>query len=627
MKKKLSSLFLTAVLVFGLVPFNTLDVSAADLLLPSDVILTENNAQEDEISVRKRFDDYTDKYFKDVITSNTINLHYTLAYPENYGLSDYTPSLGHFSVQYINEDNANLMKMQEFLSGIDPELLTGQQRLTYRLLFDYTENELSVADYPLYNELLSSAGYQAELPVLLAEYTFRTRRDIEDYLSLLTRVDDIFSEIIEFEKEKSAAGLFMADFTADAVIEQCEEFISNPESNYLIDIFNSKIDDFPGLTPDEKSGYIEKNRELVTTEIVSAYKLLIDGLEALKGTGKNEAGLYYYEHGRDFYEYLVRSGTGSASSVESLKRQTEEFIYETLMPFVYYDSFTGLPSFDAIKDYGFPFTEPEDILEDLTEKIRKDFPAPPEVNYTVKYVHPSMEEHMSPAFYLTPPVDDYKNNVIYINKSLTDENIYPTIAHEGYPGHLYQTVYSASRSLPLIRNILQYPGYIEGWATYAEFQSYGMSGIDKVMADFLRADNEVSLALYTYIDIGIHYEGWTREDVADYLSVFGITSSETADLIFEVIVEEPALYLNYFIGYLEILKLREDAEILLGESFSPKEFHRFLLDTGPAPFYIIRDEMYGWISEQKGITPENGGGIIYVMEWFFTIGEELAQWL
>lgn len=549
------------------------------------------------------FDAYTEELFLEDVVENTINLHYTLAYPENFGITDYEPSLGTYSLEEMESSYEELEEIKKKLLNFDTEEFSERQRLTYDILMDYVETELSVKDLILYSEVLSpTTGYQSQLPVILAEYTFRTEQDIEDYLALIAQMDEKFAEIIEFEKQKAEAGLFMPDYAADAVIDQCNEFIEDPENNYMIEIFNDKIDDFDGLSEEQRSAYKEQNRAIITTEVVEGFEILIDGLSSLKGSGTNELGLCYYKDGTAYYEYLVRTSTGSDSTVEELQKRTEGYI-DSCMENIYETIMENPEILDQIYDYSFPITDPDAILQDLVEKVSKDFPEPPEVNYTIKYVHPSMQEHMSPAFYLTTPVDDIEHNVIYINEKYLGEDammdLYPTLAHEGYPGHLYQNSYTNSCDLPLIRNMLSYSGYSEGWATYVEFYSYGISGLSRPLADVLRWNEAASLGLYAYIDMGIHYDGWDRADTAEYLAVYGIEDEETVNEIFETMVEEPANYLSYFIGYMEFWNLRKIAEGELGDDFVAKDFHQFLLETGPAPFYMIEDHMQVWLEEKK----------------------------
>ena len=551
------------------------------------------------------FDRCMEELFRDEISLNTINMHYTLAYPENYGITDYEVSLGTYSLEEFETGYEEMEELLEEIERFDRDDLSKEQQLTYDIVVDYLETELAAEEFVLYSEILGpTTGYQAQLPVLLAEYTFRREQDIEDYLELAASVDEIAEQIIEFEKEKSKAGLFMSDYAADAIIEQCEDFIENPDENYMIEVFNDKIEAFEGLSQEEKEEYCKRNQEIITTDIVKGYETLIEGLEELKGTGTNELGICHYENGKEYYEYLVRSTTGSNKSIKTLENETEQFLNDYIVELQ--TAYLENPEIlDQLAEYEFEELEPEEILDNLEEQIKEDFPKAPKVNYTVKYVHASMEEKMSPAFYLTPPVDDFEGNTIYINKKYTEGdsagtmNLYTTLAHEGYPGHLYQNVYAASCDLPLVRNLFSTTGYSEGWATYVEHEyGYAFAGMEEELAGLYAGNQATSLALSAYLDMKIHYDGWERDEVQAYLEAFGVADKEASDEMFDYIVEEPANYMGYFIGYLEMLNLREEAQKRLKDDFDAKEYHDFILSIGPAPFYIIEDYMKDWIKEK-----------------------------
>lgn len=578
MKVKNKSL-LTYLSIFFLV----LSILSGCSLIPS----SNKTTQED-------FDAFTEELFRSELSQNTLNLHYTLAYPKNYGIEDYDVSLGSFEMSDIY-DYSELEELEKTLKDFSYDDLTDEQQLTYDILNDYIETENTVKDLPLYGELLNPlTGYQSQLPVLLAEYTFRTKEDIENYLTLTASIEEAFHSIIEYEKARSEAGLFMPDYAAEEMIEQCSAFIEDPENNYMIEVFNDKIDAFSGLSDAERNDYKERNRTTITTNVVNAYRSLIDGLTELKGSGVNEGGLCNFKDGKRYYEYLVKNATGSSKSIKNLQKMTERYIDNCINEMV--SIATLNPNvLNDISTYSFDLTEPNDILEDLISKISIDFPEPPKVNYTVKYVHESMEESLSPAFYLTPPIDDPSQNVIYINNGSVSDDLYTTLAHEGYPGHLYQTVYTNSSGLPLIRNLFSFPGYTEGWATYVEYYAFGISGLEKNLAQTLSLNGSASLGLYAYVDMAVNYDGWDRTDVEKFFAGYGIEDKEATDFIYEAMVEDPANYLSYFIGYLEILELKDKAQETLGDKFVLKDFHDFFLTIGPAPFSIIEKEMDIWM--------------------------------
>ena len=230
----------------------------------------------------------------------------------------------------------------------------------------------------------------------------------------------------------------------------------------------------------------------------------------------------------------------------------------------------------------------------LSKRISKDFPETDKVSVKICDVPASMEPHLSPAFYLVPPIDDNDNHIVYLNNgSLTNDlSFFTTLAHESYPGHLYQTVFENASHPHPVHRLLYFGGYIEGWATYAEQLSYHYAPISSDLATLLSCSRAMTLNLYSHLDLYIHAYGWTEKDCADYLKNFGITTAQSVHDMFLLVKQQPANYLKYYLGYLEICELHKEAEELLGEDFDLKEFHEFLLEYGPAPFPLLKKELH-----------------------------------
>lgn len=166
------------------------------------------------------------------------------------------------------------------------------------LLYFHTRASLgknSALDEPLGPGL----GVQAQLPILLAEYTFRTKEDISDYLKLLSTVRPYFQSIIKLEKQKSQSGLFMSDTTLDRILKQCHSFVANPDSNYMDDIFAQKLKAFsnPAFSSEDQKKLCTYHHKLILTEVIPAYQELADSLESLRGTGKSSRGLAFLRVG------------------------------------------------------------------------------------------------------------------------------------------------------------------------------------------------------------------------------------------------------------------------------------------------------------------------------------------
>jgi len=528
------------------------------------------------------FEEFTKQIFAEEITADTISLRYHLSKPENYGITDYPITLGSVKDAVSPDEAADDLYAQ--LLTYDPETFYEEEKLTYLSLKHHLEL-LMQDNFSLYlSELLGpTTGYQAQLPIVLAEYRFESKDDVEHYLSLLSCVLEYFKEIAEFEKQKSATGYFMNDDTAKEIIAQCRDFVKDMDNHYLISTFEARLEHVD-LTLSEKTEYILQNRSALHSYVFPAYDLLAETLTECLGTGTNNYGLAHFEEGKEYYALLTALSTGTDRSVEELKNLLTEAILTGCSTMA-----TSLSAEPAIYESAlapdFPETDPKKIIDYVTAKSAKDFPYIDCGEYNIKYIPKSLEEYVSPAMYLVPPIDDYHAGVIYINGNPKYDaaQLFPTVAHEGYPGHLYQTVATLAGEINPLRYLLSPSGYEEGWATYVETYCYNYAGFSEPLTSFLQADQVATLCLYALSDIYIHYDGYTPEQLADFLTGYGFPES-SVNLIYQTLVAEPGAYLPYAVGCLEFMELQKLAKELWGEEYSDYAFHEYLLEMGPMPF-------------------------------------------
>lgn len=581
--------------------------------------------------INRRFRACTNTIFTTDISGNPLNLHYTLAYPESSGIKDYSLSLGTFDPTQLSGQKILLENRRTMINAFPARDLSPDNRLTQQILSLYYETQLLPAKQYLLDEALSpSLGTQAQLPILLAEYTFRKEDDVRNYLKLLTSVDSYLESILSFEKLKAQNGTFMSDATADRIISQCSAFIKDPDDNYLASVFSEKIQSFSGISEQKKAAYQKLHNQILTGQVLPAYQSLIDGLYLLKGSGKNPGGLCQFAGGKAYYEYLIKSSCGIYDTVPEIQsRLIHQFQTDLSLAIKLMGSSTATPTFakdvflpiskaetgtpsgifsfsagliDAASGLSFTSTpsaaetSPEQILEDLQKQIQTDFPAVPSTSYEVKYVHPDLEEHLSPAFYLTPPIDTLSPNDIYINRhaNMSGLELYTTLAHEGFPGHLYQTITFASSAPDPVRYLPAMGGYVEGWATYAESFAYTYYQPDSTDGQLAWLNRSLNLCMMSLLDTVIHYNSWNQERCATFLSQLGITDNTIQKEIYQVIVEDPANYLKYYLGYLQFLDLQQEVRELAGDAFHLHSFHQKVLSAGPCQFPILKQ----WILTQ-----------------------------
>ncbi len=561
-------------------------------------------AGQEQVDENARFDAFTQAAFVDSLSESRLDLHYTLQDPAAYGISGVPAVLYRYDMTDVEAEEKELAETRKELLGFRYEALTADRQLDYDVLAWYLDMQISFDGLSLYQEPLVDTGIHMNLPILMAEYRFDEQADIEDYLTLLDDVGPMFDSLLSFEQERSKQGLFMADYSADTVIKALEDFAASGEDNVLVATFEDKLAKLE-LEAAQQDEYIERNRVAVET-MAEAYSGLAQGLRALKGTGENQGGLSNLPKGKQYYEALVALSTGSSRGPAEMDKWLDErfeICQEEIIDL--YTSQANLTDelYREWMEADIELADPAEMLEDLRGAIAGDFPPLEEATYQLNTVHPAMQESMSPAFYLTPQLDNEAENPIYINPFHMDDGsnlyLYTTLAHEGFAGHLYQNNYYVRHVSTPLRALLNFVGYSEGWGTYAEMLAYGYApGLAKEAGEMQRINQEMVLVLYAKADIGIHYHGWTREDLSDYMVKEGF-SADYVDEMYEGIVNDPSNYLSYSVGYFEFKELREYAEGELGSAFSPLKFHTVLLRTGPASFDILQDQVEQYVTKEQ----------------------------
>lgn len=551
------------------------------------------------------FERFLTKLFQEEVTANTITLHYTLAKPSSYGIHNYPITFGTLpsgtKKEKSTKEAENTRTYSKQLQTFDYDLLSLENQLIYDTLALTFETEAAYSSFPLLSEPLSpTLGIQAQLPILLAEYTFRCEQDLKDYLTLLTKIPSYFEEIIRFEQTKAQNNLFMNNETANRIIEQCNTFTEHPSEHYLITVFQDKLKNCSFLSARKKEQYDAKNKEYISSLVIPAYQYLAKELTTLLDCGTNPYGLYYFPEGKNYYLTLLRMTTGIYDSIETVTNRLYRQLHDDYLKIqrlltVYPD----LPV--KCQDEATSQTlkmNPQQMLMHIQSQFSYDFPVLEDVSYSLKYVHKDLAEYLSPAFYLTPPLDTLSPNAIYINPDTGQHglSLYATLAHEGFPGHLYQTISFAKTNPHPIRHLLANSGFIEGWATYIESYAYQYAPVSYEIGQYMSLQRSFYLCLYALLDIYIHYYGWTFDDAAAYLNAIGIVNEDSQKEIYQVLLEDPANYLKYCLCSLYIKDLKERTKEQMGSSFDTKEFHNTLLTLGPLPFPILEKYISAYLS-------------------------------
>lgn len=556
---------------------------------PADVTYTD-----EQLAVQEAFKKFLDDEFIDTLESSYFNTIYTLDDLNTYDITFDEISWGEYSVEYMNEYKTEVAEGYEELLNFDASALDYEGKLIYDSLKIYFENELVGSEYWYFSEPFSPMnGIQSSLPILMAEIEFKDAERIDNYMLLLTDIDRYIADIITVEKHRALTyGLFLTKVGAEDVMEQCNDFV-NAEENVLLTSFEERINACTFLTDEQKATYIAANEDAVKNEVIPAFKSIANTCKMLKGTRKHDS-IKMYEGGDKYYEYLVKENASTTTSLDDLLRLTESYMDSSLQ------IIQNIASKDTTAIYQFsygeyPVSDPKESLSYFADKLQQDFPKPVTTKYDLKYVPKSLESSSSPAFYIIAPIDNKDKNIIYINGSdeYEGQNLYATLAHEGFPGHMYQTTYFYSVNPHPIRTVLSFNGYVEGYAMYSERYAYDYSGFTDNTIALLKANDVYGYGLYSLVDFYVNYKGWSYSQVEAFLVGEGY-DKEIAKEVYYIMLDDPCIYHRYFLGLIQYLEAYDNAKELLGDKFANIHFNKFILEIGPTYFNIINDRMVDW---------------------------------
>ena len=581
---------------------NTLFASICFILLSGTILFGCGQASTQTSLKQKKFDRFLNSCFKEYAAENTVTLHFKLSNPSAYGIkTPVSPTYGDLSSDALKKNCSRSKELLQKLYTFPSSSLTKKQKLTWQIFQDYLNESIMNEKYILYSSPLGTNGLQSEIPVTLSEYRLDNEKDIKDYLSLVNQVPELFTQILDFEQERRNAGLISPSFVISDTIDQIDQFLNaSEENNPLIQSFEDRLTEVESLSKDQKASYIANNRLRVTDKVLPAYKSLKTSLQAYTNDSKNTSSkerLCEYKNGQDYYKFLLMSNVGTDFSPEDCITILESQLKNTVKDIsslttknkdLYTEYLSATPALSA----------PKEIMNTLKNDSLIDFPEIKNISCQLKNVPDALSGTSACAFYLVPPIDSTKDNIIYINKSRVDSNeLFSTLAHEGYPGHLYQTNYFLTTNPSPLRTFLHCAGYDEGWGTYAQLYSYNFiefKNVDEQTTKQLRQlyrDNDLlSLSLSSLCDLYVNYKNYDENALANYLQTYGI-DKDSAQNLYRYVIENPTTYLSYSIGCYELDQLKQTMSDSLGKAFKISDFHESVLNVGSCNFSILRQEI------------------------------------
>ena len=252
------------------------------------------------------------------------------------------------------------------------------------------------------------------------------------------------------------------------------------------------------------------------------------------------------------------------------------------------------------------YTSYTDILDDISKKIKDDFPEVDNLKYNIKNVNEEIASDSGIAAYFNiPSVDGNGVKQLRVNPRLGDINTistYQIVSHEGFPGHMYQYGYMYEhQTSPYRKTLASSNAYTEGFAVYAQyFASRYLTDIDQNLLRFIKENELVTYDIVILADIGIHYEGWSFDKYKSFLQENGIAmDDENTQMEYKQQQANPACFEPYYVGFHELDKLKTKAMEALGDKFDDKTFHEAILTSGNAPFSVVERNVTAYIDANK----------------------------
>ena len=544
-------------------------------------------------------------------------LRYEPEFASTLGDKRYNDQLTDYSVKAFNEGLEREQKLLMRLGAVDVAGLTDQEKISRELLLREFVEDQEAADFKEWEMPVNQmGGIHTEYPQLVAELSFTTVKDYDDWIARLHLLPAAFDQVTQNMSLGMEDHRVPPKFLLEKALAQVKAMAAQkPEDSPLA----LPLKKFPAsIKPAEQERIKTEMLDAIQKEVLPAYLRFARFMEvSYVPAGREEPGIDALPDGAKYYAFRIKRTTTTNLTADQIHQIGLDEVKKDeaeMLAIAKKLGFADLATFRASLKTNpkLKATSAEALLDayrgyltPMQARLPQLFGRLPKAKFEVVAVPDYLEKTSAPAYYEEGAPDGSRPGRLFIDTyNATDRNLYSVedIAyHEGIPGHHLQiSIAQELDDIPTFRKFEHYTAYTEGWGLYSERLGKDVGLYQDPYSDYGRLEGDIWRAIRLVVDTGVHSKHWTRDQMVAYFHDHSNIDDVNIQSEVNRYIAWPSQALAYKVGQLKILELRERAKTALGGKFDLKGFHDQVLDAGALPLDVLSDRIDGWIAEKQG---------------------------
>lgn len=542
----------------------------------------------------EEFESFLDDYVISTCEESYLAAHHYFVHPEDYGvdLSRCKVTLGNFIL--TSEEKEEIQDRLEKLQGWNPDSLSKTNRQIYQQMLWQTQLDSEMSD-PKFDYLTNVWSTTSSVPMnlvsIFTEFQLFEESDLQPLVELIEDVPRYADEAMDYTRKQADLGFFAIQF--DETLQSIADTLKTREDSPITHALYEEIESL-NLGDQKTAEWKEKVNTALQESFFPAFETMRNELNKLKDKNKPMAGMSSYENGKEYYELLLRSYSGTNLKPDEIRREVQLNAYALLDDYAELTDKSGGEYTPSPKT---SFKNVSEIIPFLEERYPASFPIVDTMDYEIMPLPDEQSTEGICAYFVVPPIDSTRPYEIRYNRRDYGENassldLYHTFAHEGIPGHMYQEQYMHEHATHPVQYMIGNIGVTEAYANYAANQTLAWLNVNENDLKYWELTDGYSNCTILLMDLQINYDGMTR---TEFVSSYGEVNAG----LYDRLTENPCGFFGYYFGSMELEDLREITQEALGDEFDDVRFNQAILDSFSCNFEIIKDNVQDYIDSVR----------------------------